>query len=98
MAQGDLFGGVTFDPTADGERLLTLLRRVQYLMSDGAWRTLAEIQQECGGSEASVSARLRDLRKRQWGGHCVLRRRVDRGLWQYRVMEVPIEPPNSDTL
>jgi len=36
--------------------------------------------------EASVSARLRDLRKEKFGGHVVERRAVKRGLFEYRVI------------
>jgi hypothetical protein len=58
-------------------------------MSDGAWRTLEEIRSRVGGSEAAISARLRDLRKDKFGGHIVeSRRRGDgsRGLWEYRLV------------
>lgn len=45
-------------------------------MKGGCWRTLAEIHAivRCG-SEASISARLRDFRKTQWGQNTVNRRR-----------------------
>jgi hypothetical protein len=48
---------------ADGQRIANLRQRVQALMEDHAWRTLGEIRAAVGGSEAGVSARLRDLRK-----------------------------------
>ena len=44
---------------SDRARLATLQQKVEALMRDGAWRTLAQISAACGGSEASVSARLR---------------------------------------
>ncbi len=68
----------------DLPRLKTLLERVQRLMVDEQWRTLDEIRCACGGSEASCSARLRDLRKR---GFEVERQRVTAGLWKYRVLQ-----------
>lgn len=83
-----LFDGDTFDPEHDGPRLTGLLLRVATHMADGKWRTLPEIHAAIGGTEASVSARLRDLRKDRFGGHSVERRRVGDpkdGLWQYRV-------------
>jgi hypothetical protein len=92
--QLDLFGqqprfdGATFTAPLDLDRLETLLQRVQALMADGCWRTLGEIQSLCGGSEASVSARLRDLRKERFGCLQVERRRRGEpkaGLWEYRV-------------
>lgn len=95
------FDGDTFDPEHDGERLGTLLSAVFELMRDGQWRTLAEIREELGrGSEASLSARLRDFRKEKHGGHLVHRRRVGEpsdGLYQYQ-LEVcaPPLPPLAD--
>ena len=79
------FDGITYDHERDGERLESLLERVKRLMSDGRWRTLAEISRITGGSESSVSARLRDFRKERFGGHDVESRNVGRGLHQYRV-------------
>ncbi len=87
------FGGRTFDATLDAKRLGAQLTRVLQAMSDGRWRTLAEIQtriQAMTGKrdpEASLSARLRDIRK-LWGEEAMESRRrtedgVD-GLWEYR--------------
>lgn len=62
------------------------LRDVRKIMQDGRWRTLSEISEHCWpASEASVSARLRDLRKVKFGGHTVDRRYVGEGIWEYRV-------------
>lgn len=54
---------------------------VERVMSDGRPRTLWEIQQAVetlpGGhhfSESTISARIRDLRKEQYGGHVIKRR------------------------
>ena len=82
-----LFDGTTFDEDLDGPRLTGQLERVWALMSDGQWRTLREIAFRAGGTEAAVSARLRDLRKPRFGGYVVDRRRVEgvSGLWEYRV-------------
>ena len=88
-AQPSLFDGATIDPQLDAARLETLLGKVSELMYDGAWRTLAEIRDVTGGSEAGISARLRDLRKRKFGGHLVERRRrgdPKAGLFQYRLI------------
>lgn len=83
------FDGVTYDAAQDARRLTTELKRVKALMADGRWRTLAEIREVTGGSEAGVSARLRDLRKRAFGKYTVERRRRGKpkaGLWEYRVL------------
>jgi len=87
----DLFGwnafdGKTYEPERDYERLKGQLARVRDLMSDGNWRTLTMISKVCGGTEASVSARLRDLRKQKYGSLNVERRYVHDGLWEYRVL------------
>ena len=66
-------------------------RDVQTLMSDARWRTVAEISDATGHPECSVGARVRDLRKPQFGGHSVHRRRRLIGgclsrLWEYRLL------------
>lgn len=57
-------------------------------MHDGEWRNLAELaaEAEAEGSEAGVSARLRDLRKVRFGGYTVNRRYVEGGLWEYQLI------------
>ena len=80
------FDGKTYDPRLDHDRLSTQLDRTRGLMLDGRWRTLRQIANLVGGTEASVSARLRDLRKAKFGGLCVERRRIDGGLFEYRVL------------
>jgi hypothetical protein len=84
-----LFGGVTYDPELDGERLGKQLTKVRELMLDGEWRTLRQCSDFTGAPEASISARLRDLRKPRFGEYVVERRRrgeAERGLWEYRVL------------
>lgn len=88
-AESTRFDGATYDPAADHERLSGQLARVIELMRDGAWRTLAEIVADVGGSEGGVGARLRDLRKRKYGSHTVERRRrgdPKAGLHEYRLL------------
>ena len=77
------FGGATYDPKKDKTRLTTQLAQVRHLMIDGRKRTLAQIAQLVGGSEAGVSARLRDLRKSRHGSYIVQRARIAGGLWVY---------------
>jgi hypothetical protein len=66
--QRDLyFDGETYEPEQDRERLAGQLERVRELMLDGEWRTPAEMSAKLGAEWASISARLRDLRKeRVW--------------------------------
>lgn len=81
--------GVTYEPEFDERRLGAQMRRVRSAMADGEWRTLAELADVASAPEASVSARLRDLRKRRFGSHVVERRHRGepvRGLYEYRVV------------
>lgn len=58
-------------------------------MKDGKWRTVQEIAAITGDPEPSVSAQLRNLRKREYGAHTVEKRvRGDRErcLWEYRLL------------
>lgn len=83
-----MFDGETFVQALDEKRLKTLMGRVTAYMSRGIWSTLREIQEHCGGSEASVSARLRDLRKAKFGAFTVERRRrgdPKAGIHEYRL-------------
>ncbi len=84
------FDGATFDEEKDGERLRRQLEAVKDVMSDGAWRTLAEISAATGAPEASASARIRDLKKAKFGGHTVNRRRragqENRGIFEYQLL------------
>lgn len=84
-----LFDGETFDEERDGNRLLKQLGKVSAIMSDGRWHTLAELADKTGNPEASLSARLRDLRKKRFGGHIVERQFVRRGLFKYRMVVKP---------
>jgi hypothetical protein len=80
--------GSTYDETLDQARLSTQLLRVYRLLSDSdRWYTLREIADGIGaGSEAGVSARLRQLRG-QFGFVVDKRRRGEpkAGCWEYRL-------------
>lgn len=77
-----VFDGETYDRKLDCERLSRLLDRVREFTVGTGPHTLAEIHSACGGTEASCSARLRDLRKE---GYEVVRVRVKGGLYTYEV-------------
>lgn len=74
--------------TADAVRLEGQLGRVFDYMKDGIWRSLDNIATHVQGSEAGVSARLRDLRKPRFGAHTVERSRFGpaSGIWYYRLI------------
>lgn len=68
--QPSIFDG-PFLHGGDDRRLKTQLDRTLHAMRDGRPRTLTEIAALVGGSETSVSARIRDLRKKRFGGYDV---------------------------
>jgi len=78
--------GPAYAESLDGTRLNKQLVTIYEYMLDGAWHTLAEIS-SLGYPEASVSAQLRHLRKPQFGGHQVIKRRhlSGNGLWEYQL-------------
>jgi hypothetical protein len=80
--------GATFSEPEDGNRLRAQLAAVRAAMSDGEWHTLADLEKLTGAPQASVSARLRDLRKQKFGGHQIDRQRVEdgNGLHEYRMV------------
>jgi hypothetical protein len=88
------FGG-EIDYHLDEKRLKKQLVRVKELMLSAGevnvWMTLHELSLLTHYPEASISARLRDLRKPQFGSFRVSRRRrgePKRGLFEYK-MENP---------
>ena len=78
------FDGETFDNRRDGRRITSQYDRVFNAMQDKEWHTLDWLARKCGGTVASVSARLRDMRKRRFGSHTVERKYEGSGLWKYR--------------
>ncbi|PKN36714.1 MAG: hypothetical protein CVU62_13350 [Deltaproteobacteria bacterium HGW-Deltaproteobacteria-2] len=76
------------DGHKDFDRLQGQTRDIYNLMSDGVYRTLAEIEKVTGYPEASISAQLRHLRKLRFGGHTVKKQRrfEDKGLWEYQLI------------
>ena len=80
------FDGKTYDHTRDRERLSKQYERVFKIMSDGEARTLADINKITGYPPASISARLRDMRKVRFGEHTVDRTYIGNGLFSYRLV------------
>lgn len=87
------FDGRTYDAAHDEKRLTTQLKGVLEELRAGGWRTLAQLAAAVGGSEAGVSARLRDLRKQKFGSHDIEGRRVAGGLWEYRLRRSDVARP-----
>lgn len=81
-------GRETYDPALDQHRLQKQLGRVWNALKGGQWLTLDELAQKTKDPHASISARIRDLRKPAFGGYDVQRRRrgaPEHGLFEYRL-------------
>lgn len=86
------FDGETYEAEHDQARLGSQMAAVWRLMTDGEWRTLREVEDILGYPTTSISARLRDVRKKQFGAHTLERRRRDaakRGIHEYRIIQNP---------
>ena len=84
------FGGTTLTP-ADEPRLNTQLYYVYHIMKDGVWRTIPELVALLLSRygivmQTSVSARIRDFRKSEFGGHIVNAHNTGNGLWEYQLV------------
>ena len=86
------FDGATYDRAQDEARLGKQLERVRRYMRDGRYHTLRQISEALDYPEASVSARLRDLRKEKWGAWVVERKRNTGGRGTYLYRLVPPAP------
>ena len=80
------FDGADYVPTRDDPRLSVQYWRIFFLMRDGEWRSLPAIQRATGDPPASISAQLRHMRKRRFGGHTVNRRYLGEGLYEYQLV------------
>lgn len=90
------FDGATYDPAYDKDRLTKQIGRTYAAMVGGGWHTLAELERITGDPQASISARLRDLRKERFGSYIIERRNRglrEHGLFEYRLLEsAPVCP------
>ena len=80
-------------PTETAERtprLANQLAVVERIMADQAWHTLAGVAAIADAPEASVSARIRDLRRNGY----VVDRRKRQGTNQYEYRATPAPPPD----
>lgn len=78
-------------PQRDDGRLRGQALAVWRILADCNWHTIPELSSATGGSEAGVSARIRDLRKPRFGGHSIEREHVANGLHRYRLRPVDLD-------
>jgi hypothetical protein len=86
MQTARIFDGATIDSARDNKRLTAQYSRVFDLMKDAKYRTLEGISISTGDPAASISARLRDMRKDRFGAHTVERKYEGDGLYSYRLI------------
>lgn len=82
------FKGSNYKESVDRPRLKRQFEIIRDLMADGLPRTLFQIRNATGFSEASVSAQLRNLRKPSFGSHTVIKERKSEnsGTWYYKLL------------
>lgn len=84
----DAHGPPVYDPDHDEPRLHRQLAAVLAFMRDGAWHTVPEIAAVVPGTQTSLSAKLRTLRRPEAGGWIVERRRRagQAGVHEFRLL------------
>ena len=85
-------GGDTYSHDRDFLRLNAQHRRVYDAIIDGEWYSLGDISEITGDPQASISARIRDFRKKEFGKHYIIRRHIHHGLWKYKLVWRPSVP------
>ena len=80
------FGAVLPDDPKIKKRASTQRIQLFYRMKGGSYWTLEELSSMTGIFVQSVSARLRDFRKPQYGGHTVVKKMLNEGVWQYKLI------------
>jgi hypothetical protein len=98
--QASLLGGAEHlallnEPPPDAQRRPSQSDRVEAIMCEGYWRTLPglaiELKRRFGQrySETSISARLRELRRKGYQVHCE-RTVPGSGLYKYRAVKLEV--------
>jgi hypothetical protein len=72
--------------TYDGKILPRQLDLVRNLLADGEWWTIGELEQMLSQPAQSISARIRDLRKKEFGGFIIDREHIVDGIYEYKMV------------
>lgn len=78
-------GPIETDEAGRCERLGGQLADIFQAIQDGGAYTLEDLHRITGHPAASISAQLRHLRKKQFGGFVVTKKHKGRGLYVYRL-------------
>ena len=84
------FGGATYK-ARDSVKFGTQLWGVKQIMGDGNWRTIPELDKKLRligiyATHQGISARIRDLRKPEFGDRKIERREIRPRLYEYRLL------------
>ena len=84
-----MFDGDTYNRERDYDRLNKQQKEIFDIVIDGEWRTLSELEYltDYRHPPQSISARLRDFRKKKFGGFLVERKYIINGIHSYRVLK-----------
>lgn len=89
------FNGSDYVPARDNARLSSQYIEIFDLMSDGVYRSLRDIETLTGHPPASISAQLRHMRKKRFGGHTVDKRYLGSGLYEYQLHVNRMDTPHD---
>lgn len=78
------FDGESYDRSRDQARLTSQLERVREILSDKQWHRLPDLKRTLNTTSSGVDARIRDLRKRRFGGYEIERKHLEEGVFAYR--------------
>ena len=88
------FTGYGYDAAQDYSRLKSQQNRLLWILEKtrGEWWSVQDLSRWVPGAQTSLSANIRNLRKKQHGSHPVECRRLKKGggTWVYRL------PPKKD--
>ena len=86
------FDGDDYQPDRDKRRLTGQIKDVLTWISDGRWHSVHTISAATNHPEPSVSAQLRNLRKKRFGGHTIDREYRGDGLYVFRLSDFELLP------
>lgn len=82
-----IFNGQDYNHKRDSQRLTHQFESIFKFMSDGVFRSLAEIEAhfEYRYPQSSISAQLRHMRKERFGSHKINKTYLGGGLYKYQL-------------